>query len=302
MGRGSRGSVHELYSPVGESETSGGFAKETALQSGNTEAAAVQHILGAWSFVAAIPVEYASERKIRERNKLYYRFNHWPIWIFVFFIAPGPLTLRSLRARLRLAHGALARRRARRHRHRRAARRLPGVEPKPYIIRFTEDRPNPLYRRVCYTFAWSEVITFAVLNATGLAIAIVTGGWHLKMSQIYRVAYFPLAGSIWLLGALGQLPRVKASTKGEGHERRYFYGSVWAVCWAQPAAWLLWKVLPQTRVGDAIKLAVFLAILAFVGNLARQGRLPRTRPIVPGELAVFRLILRPGRRVGRVRQ
>src|ERR1041384_5500691 len=42
--------------------------------------------------VPAIPVEYASARKIRERNKLYYRFNHWPIWIFVYFIAPGPLT------------------------------------------------------------------------------------------------------------------------------------------------------------------------------------------------------------------
>ena len=41
---------------------------------------------------STIPVEYASQRKIRERNKLYYRFNHWPIWIFVFFIAPGPLT------------------------------------------------------------------------------------------------------------------------------------------------------------------------------------------------------------------
>jgi hypothetical protein len=163
---------------------------------------------------------------------------------------------------------------------------LPGVEPRPYIIRFTEDRPNPLYRRVCYTFAWSEVITFAVLNATGLAIAIVTGGWDLEMSEIYRVAYFPLAGSIWLLGALGQLPRVKASTKGEGHERRYFYGSVWAVCWAQPAAWLLWRVLPQTRASDVIKLVVFLGILAFVGNLARLGKLPRTRPIVPGELAV----------------
>ena len=106
------------------------------------------------------------------------------------------------------------------------------------------------------------------------------------MSQIYRTAYFPLAGTIWLLGALGQLPRVKASTKGEGHERRYFYGSVWAVCWAQPALWLLWKVLPPTRLGDAIKLVVFVAILAFVGNLARQGKLPRTRPIVPGELAV----------------
>jgi hypothetical protein len=35
-----------------------------------------------------------------------------------------------------------------------------------------------------------------------------------------------------------------------------------------------------------IKLVVFLGILAFVGNLARLGRLPRTRPIVPGELAV----------------
>jgi hypothetical protein len=48
----------------------------------------------------------------------------------------------------------------------------------------------------------------------------------------------------------------------------------------------MWKVLPQTRIGDSIKLAIFLAILAFVGNLARQGRLPRTRPIVPGEIAV----------------
>jgi hypothetical protein len=162
--------------------------------------------------------------------------------------------------------------------------RLPGVEPKPYIIRFTEDRPNPLYRRVCYTFAWSEVITFALLNIAGLVIAVATGTWHLK--EIYRVAYFPLAGSIWLLGALGRLPRVKPSTKGEGHERRYFYGSVWAVCWAQPVLWFLWKALPQTRAFDLVKLIVFVAILAYVGDLARRGRLPRTRPIVPGELAV----------------
>jgi hypothetical protein len=48
----------------------------------------------------------------------------------------------------------------------------------------------------------------------------------------------------------------------------------------------MWKVLPRTRAGDTVKLLVFIAILAFVGNLARLGRLPRTRPIVPGELAV----------------
>jgi hypothetical protein len=48
----------------------------------------------------------------------------------------------------------------------------------------------------------------------------------------------------------------------------------------------MWYVLPNTRVGNSLKLAIFLGMLAFVGNLARLGRLPRTRPIVPGELAV----------------
>jgi hypothetical protein len=231
-----------------------------------------------------IPVEYVSQRKIREYNKLYYRFNHWPIWIFVFFIAPGPLTFdlfeRGFDARMAawlgivlVGTGVAGLRGA-----------LPGVEAKPYIIRFTEDRPNPLYRRLCYTLAWSEVITFGVLNITGLVVAVVTGHWALK--EIYRRAYFPLAGSIWILGAAGLLPRVKASTKGEGRERRYFYGSVWAVSLAQPGLWLLWKVVPPTRAGDLLKLTVFLAILGLVGNVARLGRLPRTRPIVPGEIAV----------------
>lgn len=232
----------------------------------------------------SLPVEYASGRKIRERNKLHYRFSHWPIWIFVFFIAPGPLTFdlfeRGFDARMALWLGAVV-----------AGTgvaglrgRLPGVEPKPYIIRFTEDRPNPLYRRVCYTFAWSEVVAFAVLNTLGLAIAVFTGGWYLK--EIYRFGYFPVAGFVLLLGALGRLPRVKPSTRGEGHERRYFYGSVWAACCAQPVLWLLWKALPQTRSFDALKLAIFLGILAYVGTLAQRGRLPRTKPIVPGELAI----------------
>ena len=80
---------------------------------------------------------------------------------------------------------------------------------------------------------------------------------------------------------------MKPSTKGEGHERRYFYGSVWAVCWAQPVA----VAAVEGRAADdapatRFKLVVFLGILAFVGNLARLGRLPRTRPIVPGEIAV----------------
>ena len=73
---------------------------------------------------------------------------------------------------------------------------------------------------------------------------------------------------------------------GEGHERRYFYGSVWAVTIAQPVLWFLWKTLPRSTGFDLLKLVVFIGILAFVGNRARLGLLPRTRPIVPGELAV----------------
>jgi hypothetical protein len=103
---------------------------------------------------------------------------------------------------------------------------------------------------------------------------------------MYSVAYFPIAGTVWMLGALGRLPRVKASTQGEGHERRYFYGSVWAVTIAQPILWFLWKSIPGGRIGDAAKLAVFLGILTGVGHMSRLGLLPRTRPIVPGELAV----------------
>jgi hypothetical protein len=163
--------------------------------------------------------------------------------------------------------------------------RLPGVEPAPYIIRFSEDRPNPLYRRVCYTCAWSVTATFAVLNIMGLVDALVTGTWRLR--HFYDVWYFPIAAVFWVLGAFGQLPRVRASTKGEGQERRYFYGSVWAVCVAQPVLWLLWRVLPlHSRIADIVKLLAFLLILAGMGNLARRGLLPRTRPILPGELAV----------------
>jgi hypothetical protein len=229
-------------------------------------------------------IELDTARKIRHRNKTYYRVLHWPIWIFVFFIAPGPLTFdlfergfdQRLLAWLALVFvgTAVAGLRG----------RLPGCEPAPYIIRFTEDRPNPLYRRVCYTTAWGEVIAFAVLNAAGMAWAVLTGEWQLK--QMYVAAYYPIAGTVWLLGALGRLPRVKPSTQGEGHERRYFYGSVWAVTIGQPVLGVMWKLLPATRAGDVTKLAVFVAILAFVGRLSWLGLLPRTRPIVPGELAI----------------
>ena len=134
-------------------------------------------------------IEFDFEREVRHRNKLYYRFLHWPIWIFVFFISPGPLIFDLIEQGFRadgrmltwlslvLIGTAAAGVRG----------RLPGCEPRPYIIRFTEDRPNPLYRRVCYTAAWGEVVAFAVLNVAGLAYAVVTGEWRLEGNVRPRV-------------------------------------------------------------------------------------------------------------------
>jgi hypothetical protein len=234
----------------------------------------------------AIPVrvEYAHQRKMRTRNTRRYRAAHWPIWIWVFFLAPGPLTFDLFAlggsrwnlvwlAAVLVGTGVAA-----------LYGQLPGAEPAPYILRFTEDRPNPAYRRICYTFAWNALLNFALLNLAGLVWAVVSGQWRLK--QIYAQGYPELLVLIVILGALGVLPRVRRSTQGEGWERRYFYGAVWSVTAAQTALLILWKTLPKTHVTDVVKLAVYCAVLLLMGALAIFGVLPRTRPILPGELMV----------------
>jgi hypothetical protein len=229
-------------------------------------------------------VEYAHERTMRERNTVGYRAAHWPIWIFVFFLTPGPLTFDIFSGRTNrwnllwlvivLVGTGMAALRG----------KLPGAEPGPYILRFTEDRPNPFYRRVCYTFGWNAAINFALMNLLGLAIAVATGHWY--MQQIYARVYGPVLALIVLLGIAGVLPRVRRSTKGEGWERRYFYGTVWAVTLGQTMLLILWKALPRSHAADVTKLIAYCAVLLAVGVAAALGLLPRTRPILPGELVV----------------
>ena len=50
--------------------------------------------------------------------------------------------------------------------------------------------------------------------------------------------------------------------------------------------WSLLATRSLTTTEALSRVTIFLAILAYVGNLARRGKLPRTRPIVPGEIAV----------------
>jgi hypothetical protein len=227
-------------------------------------------------------IEYSDARKMRQRNTRLYRSLHTPIWIWVFFLAPGPLTFSLFAHGFSLWNGTWL-----------ATvligvfiaayfGQLPGCEPRPYILRFDEDRPNPLYRKICYTFAWNAVINFALLNLIGLAIAAFTGQWVMK--QIYSYAYSPICAIILLLGLLGKLPRVGPSTKREGIERRYFYGSVWSVTIAQTALLIVWKALPQNQTTSIIKLVVFVVVLGLMGMATWQGMLPRTRPILAGEM------------------
>jgi len=231
-----------------------------------------------------VRVEYADQRKMRTRNTAGYRAAHWPIWIWVFFLAPGPLTFdlferggstRNLAwLGLVLAGTGIAA----------LFGQLPGAEPAPYILRFTEDRPNPRYRRICYTFAWNALLNFALLNLAGLAWAVMSGQWRMK--QIYAHGYTQVLIVVLALGAFGLLPRVRRSTQGEGWERRYFYGTVWSVTAAQTILLLLWKALPKNHTTDIVKLAIYCAVLVAMGALAAYGVLPRTRPILPGELMV----------------
>jgi hypothetical protein len=229
-------------------------------------------------------VEYAHERRIREWNKPTYRLAHWPIWIWVFFLVPGPLTFRLFArglgwpnlawlAAVLAGTGAAGLRGC-----------LPGVEPRPYILRFDEDRPNPLYRRVCYTFAWSALLSFAAINLVALVGAAATGAWRTK--QLYQGMYAPVCAAILLAGVAGLLPRAGASTKGEGSERRYFYAAVWSVTAAQTLLLVAWKAMPLSRKTAAVKLGLFVATLLGMGVAGLRGKLPRTRPIVAGELIV----------------
>ncbi len=232
----------------------------------------------------SIPVEYAHQRKMRTRNTRRYRAAHWPIWIWVFFLVPGPLTFglfdhggsRWNLAWLAvvLAFTGVAGLRG----------KLPGSEPAPYILRFTEEKPNPWYRRICYTFAWNALLNFALLNLAGLIVAVVTGHWYLK--QIYWAGYTPLCLAIVALGAAGLLPRVHRSTRGEGWERRYFYGTVWSVTAGQVVLLILWQFLPKNPATNIVKLVVYCAVIAGFATAAALGRLPRTRPILPGEAIV----------------
>lgn len=214
----------------------------------------------------------------RERNKTYYRVLHLPIWIWVFFILPGHLTYALF------MHGP-----DRRHWvwlaavtavcvWRGLAGRLPGVEPRPYITHWGEERPNLLYRTVCYTAAWIDLLVPHTLNALGLLVAAFTGRWALE--QLFVWLYYPFAGAVVLATLVGVTPRARRTTLQEGAERAWFYVAIWTIVPAQVVAWAAWRLGAYAGLDPLalarVRFGAFGVVTAIFLTLGITGRLPRT--------------------------
>ena len=194
----------------------------------------------------------------RPQNSTLYRLAHWPLWIATFFLLHGPLVVRLLARGFSredaiwlgivvLASGVTG-----------VFGRLPGMEAKPYIVSLDEERVNPLYRRVCFTAAWSAILSYGVINLAGILNVLWTGVWRLQ--RLYYSGYFAIAAVIWILGLAGSLPRTRLSTGGERRERRVFLEFVGAACIIQPAIGAISQALPQQRRTYVIELGVFLVV------------------------------------------
>ena len=214
----------------------------------------------------------------RERNKVYYRLLHLPIWIWVFFILPGHLTY------MLYLHGP-----NRRHGiwlgivlavciWRGFAGRLPGVEPQPYVKYYGADQPNLPYRIVCYTAAWIDLLVPFALNFFGLILAVITGKWF--MAELYAFLYYPLALIIVLVAYLDRLPRTRRSTRNEGAEKGWFYVAIWMVVPTQVAAWGAWRLGSLLDITsyelDCLRFTVFVLTGILLFLLGLKGKLPRT--------------------------
>ncbi len=216
----------------------------------------------------------------RTANPVWYRLLHWPIWIWVFFILPGHLTQALFH------HGG-----DRRHLAwltsvilatgvRGLKGRLPGVEGRPYVTHFGEDKPNLGYRVVCYTAAWIDLLVPYTINAVGLGIAAASGRWLLP--ELWGWLYLPLALLVVCLAWADRVPRARRSTWNEGAERAWFYGALWTVLPTQLVGWGAWRLANALAV-DGIALArwrlgCFIATSLLFGVAAWRGKLPRAAP------------------------
>ena len=230
-------------------------------------------------------VELDSERKLRARNKASYRLNHWPIWIWTFFIAPGPLTFdlfaKGFDWRMAAWLGVVLACDGRGGPAREAARRRAGAVHHPvhrgpsesalpsHLLHVRVERRHHL-RGAEHRRAGLGDRDRRVAAAADLRRRVFSDGgqplaaWRARPAAAREAVDEERRARAPVLLRLG-LGRVHRAARALAAVER-------------PAA--------LARHGRRSSSCVFVGILAWVGNLARRGLLPRTRPIVPGELAI----------------
>ena len=190
-------------------------------------------------------IELAADRRIRERNKVSAGW-HWPIWIWVFFIAPGPLTFNlfahgfDIRMAAWLGLGrctAPASRRGGEAAWRRATSLHHPLHGGSSQSALSQDLLHARLER-------SDRVCRSERRGPRLRDRL-RGSWRLR--QIYDAAYFPIVVTIWLLGAFRVLPP-RQTFDGWRRARAALFLRIGLGRVRRPAVlWVFWKILPPAR-------------------------------------------------------
>jgi hypothetical protein len=135
-----------------------------------------------------------------------------------------------------------------------------------------------MYRTVCYTAAWIDLLVPATLVSIGLVFATFTGQWRLE--ELFTWLYYPLAGLV-VIGTLVDItPRARRSTLQEGAERAWFYVAIWTIVPAQVVAWGAWRLGRFMSIDPHslayVRFGVFTIVTTAMLALGLKGALPRT--------------------------
>ena len=215
----------------------------------------------------------------RPRNKFYYRLLHIPLWIWAFWILPGHLTSALFRQGPDQRHWVWLAMVSAACLWRGIVGRLPGSEIIPYITHFGEDKPNPLYRVVCYSVAWIDLLAPFAINLTALVIVSITGKWMIY--SLYGIFYYSLVAIIILATIMNITPRARRSVRDDGAEKAWFYLAVWVVAPTQVAAWTMWRMGRFMGLSgeslNLLRLGTFVLVSLLFFTLGYLEKLPRTR-------------------------
>ena len=230
-------------------------------------------------------IERDTERKIRHRNKLYYRVNHWPIWIFVFFIAPGPLVFdlfeRGFDQRMATWLGVVLVG----NWHRRTIGTVAGL--RAASLHHSLHRGSAQSALPAYLLHDGVGRSGRVCRAEHRRSGVCHGDRRMAAQADVRVRLLSarrhdVASRCAWAACRASEPRRRARDtnaatsmvpSGQLRARSRFCGFYGRCCRSRDSA-------------TASSWSCSSAFSSTVGNMARRGRLPRTRPIVPGEWAV----------------